>query len=497
MEEIRIIKKNHAVMLVEAEGGTTQELVDYFSFRPEGYQFMPSYKNKFWDGYVRLYQPRQKELYTGLFPYLEEFAKQRGYNLRVDNNSVFGLPMVKQNADLNYMKDLTLTSRQKQIVPRDYQIDAVRHAIENKQAILLSPTASGKSFIIYLLIQYYLRNNDKRVLVIVPTTSLVHQMKGDFLDYSEFCGSLNEDMIHIIMSGKEKDNNKQIVITTWQSVYKLPQSWFEPFGMVIGDEAHTFKAQSLVSIMTKLTHADYRFGTTGTLDGSQVNKLVLEGLFGPVYKVITTKDLIDGGQLAQFTIQAIVLKYSEKTRKEFGKKNYQEELDWIVQNEQRNNFIKNLALSLEGNTLVLFNYVEKHGKPLHRLIEANSEKDRKVFYVSGETNTDHREDVRRITEKEKNAIIVASLGTFSTGINIRNLHNIIFASPSKSQIKVLQSIGRGLRKSDDGRDTVLYDIIDDINNKSKKNYALQHAIHRMEIYSKEQFKFTVHEVPMK
>ena len=115
------------------------------------------------------------------------------------------------------------------------------------------------------------------------------------------------------------------------------------------------------------------------------------------------------------------------------------------------------------------------------------DKDRKLFYVSGETDVDTRESVREITEREKNAIIVASIGTFSTGINIRNLHNIIFASPSKSQIRVLQSIGRGLRKSDDGRVTELYDISDDLSWKTKKNYTLDHAAERIKIYSREKF----------
>jgi superfamily II DNA or RNA helicase len=276
----------------------------------------------------------------------------------------------------------------------------------------------------------------------------------------------------------------------------MPKQWFEQFGMVIGDEAHTFQAKSLSSIMEKLTDCPYRFGTTGTLDGTLTHRLVLEGLFGTVYQVTTTKALMDDDKLAKLDIKALVLQYSDDECKAMKGKTYAEEIDFIVGHTKRNNFIKNLALTQTGNTLVLFNRVDKHGKPLFKLIRDAADENRKVFYVSGETDVVDREAIRSITEKEKNAIIVASLGTFSTGINIKNLHNIIFASPSKSQIKVLQSIGRGLRKSDDGRDCTLYDICDDLHWKTVKNYTLVHAGIRIQIYSKEKFNYKIHEVKL-
>jgi superfamily II DNA or RNA helicase len=321
-------------------------------------------------------------------------------------------------------------------------------------------------------------------------------MRSDFLTYAQNDDSFDESMMHIIYSGKEKDTSAPIVITTWQSVYKLPKDWFAPFRMVIGDEAHTFQAKSLSSIMEKLIDCPYRFGLTGTLDGTLTHKLVLEGLFGQVYQVTTTKALMDADQLAKLDIKCLVMKYSDEECKIVKDKTYAEEIDFIIAHQKRNNFIKNLTLDQQGNTLVLFNRVDKHGKPLFKLIRDNASEDRKIFYVSGETDVADRETVRAITEKEKNAVIVASLGTFSTGINIKNLHNIIFASPSKSQIKVLQSIGRGLRKADDGRDTTLYDISDDLHWKTKKNFTLIHAGIRIQIYSKEQFNYKIHEVKL-
>ena len=245
--------------------------------------------------------------------------------------------------------------------------------------------------------------------------------------------------------------------------------------------------------MNKCTEAEYRFGTTGTLDGALTHELVLQGLFGKVYRVTSTRALQDNDTLARLDIRRIILEYSNEVKKNFGKKTYQEEIEFIVTNDKRNNFIKNLTLDLKGNTLVLYNYVEKHGKPLYNLMKDQVKEGRKIFFVSGETAATDREAIRAIVEKQKDSITVASLGTFSTGINIRNLHNIVFASPSKSQIRVLQSIGRGLRKTDDGKSTTLYDIIDDI---TKKNYGMLHADERLRIYGREKFNHKTYRVSL-
>lgn len=292
------------------------------------------------------------------------------------------------------------------------------------------------------------------------------------------------------------DEDARVVVTTWQSAINLPKSWFHMYGMTIGDEAHLFKAKSLNTIMGNLINSGYRIGTTGTLDGSVCNERVLIGNFGPVHKVITTKELIDNETLADLKIKCIVLKYPDELRKIVSKLEYQAEIDSIVGHEGRNRFIVNLAKSLSGNTLVLFNLVQKHGKPLYEKIKSSVDTNRKTLYVSGEVGAQEREAIREIVEKEKDAIIVASSGTFSTGINIKNIHNIIFAAPNKSQIRVLQSIGRGLRKSDDGRPTTVYDISDNFSWKNKKNYTMQHAIARIKIYNRESFDHKVYEIEL-
>ena len=498
--KITVKKKNHAMMIVDSEPSVLNELTDFFTFYVPGYKFMPAYKNKVWDGKIRLYNSQTRELYAGLYAYVKEFANAEGrdYELELEHDAYYGYVDEQTDPDLSFIDDLILNDNKgDSIKPRDYQLKAIDYALRNKRGMLISPTASGKSLIIYILLHWYLSNNNKRALIIVPTTSLVEQMYSDFAAYSQNDKSFNVDEVQRIYSGMPKKSEMpSVIISTWQSIYKLPGAWFEQFGCVFGDEAHNFKAKSLTSILTKLRDAEYRFGTTGTLDGTQTHKLVLEGLFGPAYYVTTTKDLMDKNQLAQLDIKVLLLKYKDEYCRDVVKYKYQDEIDWIVRDENGNNFIANLALDQEGNTLVLFQYVEKHGKPLYDLIVSKAHKRRKIFYVSGETDTDTREHVRKITEEQKNAIIVASLGTFSTGVNIRNLHNIIFASPSKSQIKVLQSIGRGLRKSDNGKNTTLYDIADDLHWKSSKNYTLQHAAERIKIYSKEQFKFNIVEIPL-
>ena len=178
-----------------------------------------------------------------------------------------------------------------------------------------------------------------------------------------------------------------------------------------------------------------------------------------------------------------------------SKANYQDELDYLVRSDARNRFIKNLALSLEGNTLLLFQFVEKHGHVLHEMIKR--ETNRPVYYVHGGVDGDEREDIRKIVETQTDTIIVASSGTFSTGINIRNLHNIIFGSPSKSKIRNLQSIGRGLRKSDSKSIATLYDIADDLTHGNRKNYTILHFVERMKIYNEEQFEYKIYPVNLK
>lgn len=493
MTTLTVEKVNEVFIRIYSEDlGVEKELADFFTYEYPGARFTPQYRAKLWDGKVRLYDLIRKTLYSGLLEYVEKFCDQNGYELIYKDQVRSETPVdIKQVED--YAKWLNPMGHGKPIEIRDYQLDAVHTAINKERTLLLSPTASGKSFIIYTTMRWHLEQG-RRCIIIVPTTSLVEQLYSDFEDYSSANGWKASYHCQKLYSGFPKDFTKDVLITTWQSIYLQPKQWFSQFDVIFGDEAHQFKAKSLTTVMEKLTNVRYRVGTTGTLDNKKVHRLVLEGIFGPVHRVITTKELMDSGRVAKLNITCILLKYDDITRQ--GRKNnkYQDEIDFLVTNEARNRFIRNLAVRSEGNTLVLFQFVEKHGKVLYDLIKEKVHEDRKVFFVFGGTDTADREAIRHICEGEKSAIIIASFGTFSTGINIPSIENVIFASPSKSKIRNLQSIGRGLRLKGDKTECNLYDLADDLHWKSWKNHTLNHFAERVKTYSEEKFDYKIVEV---
>ena len=479
---LTVSKVNDVYLKIDCDPGTSQELSDYFTFTVPGARFMPQVQNRFWDGKIRLFNKMTKQIYFGLYPKIEEFCKQRKYTLDIVEDTSF----LQAEFSLKEVDDLAKSVRlPKKFTVRDYQKRAIAHAVRNKRCLLLSPTASGKSLIIYMLSRYYPANK----LIIVPTTALVHQMTSDFKDYGY------EDNVHKITAGEDKETRSEITITTWQSIYKMPKKWFSRFKVVIGDEAHLFKAKSLSTIMGKLEQCPWRYGFTGTLDGTVTHKLVLEGLFGPVEKVTTTAELIKSKHLSKFKINIITLKYPDQTKKLLRRAKYQDEIDFIVRNEARNRFIKNLCTSLDGNTLALFNFVDKHGKVLYNMLNVNDK--RSVFFVHGGVKGEERDNIRQIVEKEHNAIIVASYGTFSTGVNIKNLHNIIFCSPSKSRVRNLQSIGRGLRTASGKKEARLFDLVDDLRYKGWKNYSIEHFGERLKVYNEEEFPYKLYQIDLK
>ena len=494
MDTVSVEIINAVYLKINADSGVKMELEDYFKFQPSGYQFNPSYKNRVWDGWIRLFQALRPKLYVGLFSKLVKFCEDRGYDLKAPDH-LYVAEEIPDDYGYQIAKEIDC-----KFEPRDYQNQYVVDAIRDSRSLSLSPTSSGKSLIIYLITQHYLQTYNHRTLIIVPTISLVHQMAGDFVDYG-----CDKDMIYKIQGGVDKNTDHPIVISTWQSLIKLPKDWFGQFNVVLGDEAHNFQAKSLQKIMEGLDQCYYRHGFTGTLksEESKTHRLVLEGCFGAVRKHVSTKDLMDAGTVADFNVKAIVLSYEEQQRKDFLKafkqikeagKKYPAEREFIVNNHKRNMFIRNLLWSLEGqNNLVLFDLVEKHGKILEPLLQKDG---RQLHFIYGATKGEERERIRHLVENDpiKQHDILASYGVFSTGENLKKLDNVIFASGSKSEIKVLQSIGRALRKGNDADRATLYDITDDLTVGSFTNYTLQHFRKRVEIYGREQFPFKVYTV---
>jgi superfamily II DNA or RNA helicase len=476
--------------------GFLWDIQEKFSFYVPNYRFQPKYQAGIWDGKIRLYSPYRKKLYTGLLYKLNHYCKNNNIDIKID-------PLVNQyNKDIDeqsfkeYVDNLNLHASGKPITPYDYQYIGAFHALKYSRATLLSPTASGKSLIVYMMSRYFQDNNDKKTLIVVPTTSLVAQLYSDFDDYASETDWTSEENCHQIYQGQKKVTNKDIVISTWQSIYKNQAKYFMQFDAVIVDECHQLKANSLTGILEKC-QAKYKIGLTGTLDDAQAHELVIQGLLGPKKVLATTKELMEDGQVTDLNINILNLNYNEQDKKEVrtNHKKYQDEVNYIINHKKRNNFICNMANNFKDNTLVLFLKID-HGKELKKILDEMVKKTGKqVYLVYGDIKTDERERIRKLTEKSNDVIIVASYGTFSTGINIKNLHNIILASPTKSKIRVLQSIGRILRLYKNKFKAELYDIVDDFSHKSYRNYAVKHFAKRFSYYSKEKFDYKT--IPIK
>ena len=482
--DVTLTKFNEVYLRIKCEPSVARELSEFFTFEVPNAKFMPSVRNRLWDGKIRLFSPGTGKIYLGLLPYVRRFLSEQGHKIQYDSSLI-----PPKKFDKKITTKFVRSLEKGKFRTRDYQIDAIHTILESGRGLILSPTGSGKSFIIYALIRYYLKVlNDNKILLIVPTTNLVEQMYNDFADYGWF----PDEHCHKLYAGADKNTSREVVISTWQSIYKLDKRYFSQFGAVFVDECHLAKAKSLTGIMTKLHDCQYRIGTTGTLDGSEIHQLVLEGLFAKHKEVTTTAQLVKQKYLSNLNIRCLVLNHVKTNRQQ---RTYQEEMDYLSKSPARNNFICKLAISQDGNTLILAQYINQ----LQTLTLALKEhtKDRKIFFVYGATEAVERDKIRGIVEEENDAIIVASYGVFSMGINIKRLHNIIFASPYKSQIKVLQSIGRGLRLTKDKTECNLFDIADDLSYNNKSNYTLKHFQERIEIYSQQEFDYEILPIKLK
>lgn len=475
-----LVPIDHVWMRIECDEHVARELHDYFAFDVQAAKFMPQFRKRHWSGKIHLFKLRGHLIYRGLLARVLEFAAQRQYP--VTNH----VPHVPDHTIADAHARLERVVRKLPLTVRDYQIAAVRAMLAENRGIVLSPTGSGKSLIIYLITCLL----QQRTLIIVPTTGLVSQMAHDFTTYG-----FDAQHIQSIQAGRDKTITAPIVVSTWQSIYDMPASYFEQFGTVIVDEVHLAKAKSLTGLLEKCGTIAHRFGFTGTLDDTQAHRLILEGLFGSVVRVTTTKQLMDEQHLTPLQVHMCVLKYPQSECRHIRRALYQDEVEYVVQHPLRLDIVARLTAKTTGNVLVLFNYVEKHGKPLYAAIRAQVP-NRSVHFISGETDVEDRERIRQTVMASHDHIIVASYGTCSTGINIPNLDTLIFASPSKSKIRVLQSIGRGLRLADGKTHARLIDFVDDLRIGASVNHTFRHAEQRVQYYMSEHFPFTMHEMSL-
>lgn len=468
---------------VECSDATAKELNDYFTFQsPAAHFIRRQARYKRWDGKIRLFKFRTRTLYVGLIPRLEEFCRDRDEKFASLINA-----SESQWSDARIERAVQSIPGLK-LAPRDYQHDSVCFLLQSERGIVQSPTGSGKSLAIYL-VQALL---NVKTLIVVPTVGLVTQLASDFQDYG-----FDINQLHTISAGKTKDASARLYISTWQSIFEQPPEYFNQFDCIVVDEVHHAKAKSLTHLLEQATRVRYRFGFTGTLDDTEANRLILEGLFGNVFTATTTKELQKRGELADLNVHIIQLKYSDAECKEQRKLNdFNEELGYIVQHPARLKLTVETVKKLQGNVLVLFQFIDLHGKPLYdALTKACPDKD--IHYIAGEVEADNREAIRKYVEHAKgNNVIVASYGTFSTGINLRNLKHLVFASPSKSKIRVLQSLGRALRTHEDKTHASLWDIVDDLCIGKHTNFAFKHAQIRNAYYAAEHFPVVTHRISL-
>ena len=492
MSDVHLEYLNDAYIKIKADPGIVMELSEHLTYKAANYKYNPKYRARLWDGNISLVNRLTGIVYAGLAKRIKKFCDKEGYSVTFDDQLYYD--NVSKAEVEEHIKSLNVPE---QFVSRDYQLDSVVECLRSRRRTLLSPTSSGKSYMIYLIHTWY----KQKSLIIVPTTGLVDQFASDLIDYG-FKGS-----IHTSNKGLSKDHNidADVVITTWQSLNNgkslVPAGWYNQFGVVFGDEAHGAKAACLIKIITSMTDTPHRFGTTGTLGDDPLTQVTVEGLFGPIYKSTTTRELIDGGHASDLKIKAIVLRYPEDVRKEFNKKvidtktgkarkrTYMEEIDFINSYKKRTTFIKNLALSLKGNKLIFFR-MREHGLDLYKAFDNSTN----VFYIDGTVKD--REAIRKAMEEEENAILIGSLGTTSTGVSIKRLLHMIAAAPVKAKIKLLQAIGRMLRQHADKDEAYMYDIVDDLSWGSSKNYALTHFEERAKVYDSEQFEWKIYNVKL-
>lgn len=474
--------------------GLLESISDYFAFFASGYRFQPKYKAGVWDGRIRLFNLNTKLLPYGLMPRLIKYLIAHEVEFEVDDTLK---TMVDTDTTIDDIEQFCVDDLKLPFEPYDYQVESVLNCIKNGRRIIKSPTGSGKSLIQYIAARWLLdRGGFSKILITVPTVNLITQLKSDFEDYAVDDDSYYKDDVVIIGGDsrvKPSDLKRaKIVISTWQSVYKKDADWFNNnFDVIFSDECHTMTGQAAKQIIEKSSQVLVKIGFTGTVANNFENEMILVGLFGDIYTTTTTEELIKAGINSDVDIKCIRIIHNHSG--ELQKLKYQEELDYIITNSTRNNFIAKLAYKMKGNTLILF---QKHSQA-DALYHALQQYDKPVFRVDGKIKASDREAARKAVEgvdtmKGDGSIILASYPTFQAGVNIKNLHNIIFASPTKSMIRILQSIGRVLRTHHSKDKAIVVDVFDDFQvNGKKKNHTLIHFLERYSIYKQGKFNTNI------
>lgn len=461
------------------------EIQAAFSYFAKDYKFMPLFKRGVWDGKVYLFKVSNCKLPAGLVHKVHELGQQFAFEVVVlPSHHAEVIPF---DAEL-FLREITPLCN---FEIMDHQLGSVEAVLASNRRLILSPTSSGKSLILYLASRYIMKVHGKRILVIVPNKTLVEQLREDFSEYStDGWGTTND--IHAVYAEQEIWTSHDVVVSTYQTAIKLGQEWYDQFGAIFVDEAHGATSASITTILGMTGHMLYHAGFTGTLNGTHMHELEMRARFGEVTKLVTTRELMDMGIVAQLQINAITLVHSEQVAKDSVKWKYPDEIEYLINLKERNDFLATLASSHDENVMILFNRVE-HGRALHELISKQIEgTDKVIFYVDGNVAIADRKPIRALMEARKGCILLASFGTSSVGLSIKNIHHMVLGHPFKDRVRVLQTIGRGLRLHPTKKSVEVVDVGDKLSGKRKKvNSTYDHFLSRLELYQGEEFNYDV------
>lgn len=493
---MKLTKQDEVYFSVDCELEIAYELKDFFSCYAPNFKFHPRFRAKIWDGKISFFNYKTRLLPIGLLEkYIEFYTKNKYKNeYDFDVNEFFDNKIVDGQTINVFLMNLFsgVKLRGEQLYPRDYQIEAIKNSLYKKRGIVESPTGSGKSLIIYTIIRYILENTDKKVLLVVPNVSLVEQMYSDFIEYG---WKDIKDYVDILYSGKMY-TNKRVLVSTWQSIFRKGYDFFDQFEALLIDEVHQVgSSKSIQDVSKKCKKADYRLGFTGTLPDEDYDLYNIFGYLGPQIFELKTGDLIDKGVLSKIVIANIIYRYPETVIKENKNRPYAEEIRFIESYKGRYGVLKYIFKNVnEGeNTLILCRHID-HLKTIENYLLKTLDDKYKVFVIYGNISAEEREHIRMMMEREDNMVLIGTYATMSTGVNIRRLHNIVFFSSYKRKIKILQSIGRGLRVHEDKDKLILWDVVDDLTWKKRtgrkaKNYVYKHFEERLKYYKNQGFQY--------
>lgn len=486
-KELNLEKLSEVFYRVLGPMNELAQLKKDMSFMVPGSQFSPAFKNHTWDGRVSFFDARRRTIPAGLYPMVYKICKERNFDLRVDD-----FVKADQINDPKPDTEAFIKSLNLPFAPREYQIQQFEKAITHRRGVICSPTGSGKSLVIYLCVRWLLENMSGKILLVVPTVSLVEQMWSDFKDY----GWTDVDEYgEQLYSGKEPTFKKRFLLTTYQSIMKKDMDFFESYTTLMNDEAHSVKSAMLMKIAKMCQNARYRLGFTATVPNEPIDYLNIYGMLGWKIYDLKSYELIDQGYLSRIKVVNLFLEYSEATRKRGSGRSYAEEVNLLEDSDER---LQGFAYILDNlpetqNTLILVNHI-RHLKKMQKWLEETYKDKFKIHVIQGATDPIAREGIRQGMENEKGSVLLATYGTMSTGINIKRIHHIIFGASSKSPIRVLQSIGRGLRLHESKDKLILWDVVDDLSTKTKRgnlklNYMMKHWNERFtEIYGPQKFE---------